>query len=68
MAKDGFKSLSENQTELRAKLKESMQELRNLHRRVVQQDLKNVRDIRKLRQLVARLNTKLSVLAKTATK
>lgn len=68
MAKEGYKTLSENSTELHAKLQESLQALRNLRRRVAQQDLKSVRDIRKLRQLVARLKTKLAVLSKVTTK
>ncbi len=68
MAKDGFKTLSSNKVELQAKLQESLRELRNLRRRVAQQDLKNVREIRKNRQLIARLNTQLAVLAKLATK
>lgn len=68
MAKDNYKSLSDNAVELKGKLQTTEQELRNLKRRVAQQDLKNVRDIKKVRVQIARIKTKLSVLSKNPAK
>ncbi|MBI5733683.1 MAG: 50S ribosomal protein L29 [Candidatus Kerfeldbacteria bacterium] len=52
-----------NETDLRRLLQESSEEIRDLRRRVAQQDLKNVRAIRLARVKVAQLKTLLGEMA-----
>lgn len=48
--------------ELEKTLKESREELRHLKAKVGAQDLKNVRSIRNLRQVISRVSTRLTEL------